>query len=77
MKNPSCGVLPYRQGLGGGLSISEGVAPGYSWLCLSGTGVHAGYLYCDYPPGTGVLVGSYFYHGFNGLDGFYGFYGAW
>ena len=27
----SSGVLPSRQGLGGGLSISEGVAPGYSW----------------------------------------------
>ena len=26
----SSGVLPSRQGLGGGLSISEGVAPGYS-----------------------------------------------
>ena len=27
----SSGVLPSRQRLGGGLSISEGVAPGYSW----------------------------------------------
>ena len=27
----SCGVLPSRQILGGRLSISEGVAPGYSW----------------------------------------------
>ena len=29
--NPSSGVLPSRQGPGGRLSISEGVAPGYLW----------------------------------------------
>ena len=30
-EDPSSGVLPSRQGPGGRLSISEGVAPGYSW----------------------------------------------
>ena len=29
-KDPSCGVLPSRQRLRGELSLSEGVAPGYS-----------------------------------------------